>query len=128
MAIPAQGCVITWQDYVAPGFGAAQTLQEITTIDVRPTIERIDFAGRTRFWRGGEVTLTGFSNAILGTARLLTWGTLKITVRSGAQNLVLHEGYAQLLSTTSRVTVNEAVLFAFQLRLWGVFNTTGTLQ
>jgi hypothetical protein len=126
MAIPAQGCVITWQDFV--GGGSAQTVQEVATIDIRPSVERIDFAGQTYFWRGGEISLTGFSNAVLGTSRLLTWGTLKITVRSGAQNLVLHEGYAQLLSTTAQATVNEAILFAFQIRLWGVFNSTGTLQ
>lgn len=125
MAIPAQGCVITWTDFLT---NQSVTVQEVTTLDIQPAIERIDFQGRAFFFRGGAMTLTGFSNAQLGTGRLLNWGILKITVRSGANNLVLHEGYAQLTGSTVRATVNEAVLFAFSLRLWGMFNSTGTLQ
>lgn len=127
MAIPAQGCVITWTDYLT---NESVTVQEVTTLDIQPFVERIGFSstGETFFLRGGQVTLTGFSNEALHPGKLRNWGTLKITVRSGAQDLVLHEGYAQLTASTIRATVNEAILFAFQLRLWGVFSTTGTFE
>jgi hypothetical protein len=126
MAIPAQGCVITWRDYV--GGGPAQAVQEVQAIDVRPEIERIESRGRSYFLRGGEISLVGFSNSTLPTSKLLNWGTLKITVPSGGGHLVLHEGYAQYLSASIRGSVNEAILFAFQFRLWGMFASTGTIQ
>jgi hypothetical protein len=124
MAIPAQGCVVTWADFG----GSSSTVQEVQEIDIRPAVERIDFRGRAFFFPGGEITLSGFSNAALPARKLKNWGTLKITVATPEGNLVLHESYAQYLATNTRATINGAVLFAFQLRLWGAFSSIGTIE
>jgi hypothetical protein len=123
MAIPAQGCVVTWADFG----GSSSTVQEVQEIDIRPTLERVDFRENTYFIPGGELALTGFSNAALPASKLLNWGTLRVTVQTPqGSNLVLHEGYAQYVAATTRATVNGAVLFAFQFRLWGAFSSIGT--
>jgi hypothetical protein len=124
MAIPAQGCVITWQPWPS---GSLATLQEVQELDVRLEAARIDWGGAPYFFRSGELTLTGFSNAALPSKKVTDWGTIKITVPTSGGSLVLHEGYAQFLSSSTRAIVNGAVLFAFQFRLWGVFDTTGTV-
>lgn len=125
MAIPAQGCVIQWSTWP---YASPSTVQEVQSIEVRSEIERIDFRGDSYFFPGGTITLTGFSNSVLNSSKLLDWGTLKITVPTAGGSLVLHEGYAQLSSCDVRATINQAVLFAFQIRLWGAFNTVGTLE
>jgi hypothetical protein len=108
--------------------GGTGLVQEVQTIDVRAQLERFDTSFGTFFWRGGELALTGFSNSTLPPSKVLNWGTLKITVPSGGGRLVLHEGYAQYLSTSTRGSVNNAILFAFQFRLWGIFASTGTIE
>jgi hypothetical protein len=126
MAIPAQGCVFTW---------GTSTVQEIQELELRPTREQATFAGSrtsaggTFFYIGREMTLVGFSVSGLEQNKIGQWQQLKITVRvSPTQKQVLYQGWSQYLSSSIRASVNGAVQFAYQFRLWGAYSTIGTLE
>jgi hypothetical protein len=124
MAIPAQGCVFRWKYWPS---NSVLRLREIQEFQVRPRLEIAQ--GSFPFsYQGGELILTGRSLFGLRQQNIGRWGTMKISVREGSLFRVLHEGYAQYLACDVRASTNEAVLFAFQFRLWGVFQTTGSLQ
>jgi hypothetical protein len=125
MAIPAQGCRFRWTYW--PGSSVLR-LREIQEFQVRPRFERFDSSGFSFTYQGGELILTGRSLFGLRQQNIGRWGTMKISVREGSSFRVLHEGYAQYVACDVRASTNEAVLFAFQFRLWGVFQTTGSLQ
>ena len=126
MAIPAQGCVFTW---------GSNTLQEIQELELRPVRETVSFAGsrdsgsRSFSYIGGEMTLVGFSSAGLEHYKIGQWGIMIVTVRvSPTQRQILHNGYAQYASANIRASVNGALQFAYQFRLYGARSTIGTLE
>lgn len=126
MAIPAQGCVFTW---------GSDTLQEIQELEIRQLREQYTFAGsrdvrgRSFYYVGGEMTLVGLSVAGLKQSKIGQWQPMKITTRvSLTQRQVLFDGWAQYASSNIRASVNGAVRFAYQFKLWGASSTVGTLE
>jgi hypothetical protein len=125
MAIPAQGCVFTW---------GSDTLQEIQELELRPARQTVSFGGsrnsgaRTFSYVGGEMTLVGFSSAGLEHYKIGRSARMIVTVRvSPTQRQILHNGFAEYASANIRASVNGALQFAYQFRLYGALNTIGTL-
>jgi hypothetical protein len=127
MAIPAQGLTFSWSN----GFGTGGVLQEIQSVDIRPSLEFRESGGRDQrafSYRGGEAILSGYSMENLSPRFIGFWGLLRITVPTPSGTLVLFEGGATYSGATIQSVANEVVTFAFRFTLSSVRPATGTVS